>query len=206
MYCKKCKTLLKDNETTCPNCLFDNVENIDTTKELENISTSVNKSKNQSPNILPIIILLFLLSIGIVCIYLIKDSKASDDKILTEVPTTLKITKKKFKFNKLVFNYTDNFGTSKNTIFYKNNTAININFKNITNEEYNNIINANECLDYKLGTIDTKTYAGDNFYSYVFIYQDEFYEITVNYVNDITIYNESMQLEISQILKSIQLK
>ena len=106
----------------------------------------------------------------------------------------------------LIINYyTDNFGSATSTIFYISNAAINITFRNIELTEYQQLLEANECLDSKLGDVSAKTYATDNSYSYLFMLDDEYYHITVNYSNsnDMT---EQITNEINKILKSIEIK
>lgn len=205
MYCKKCNTILKSNEITCPNCNFDNTNNYNNSNDLENIANSTyNNQKTKS--IMPIILLLFLLSFGITCLYLIKDTKAHTPIMIPTTTTEALLQTNEFIFENIILKYPDTFGSSKNTIFYKNNTAINISIKNIDATEYNNILNGNDCLDSKIGTINAKTYAGDNFYSYIFIYQNLYYDITINYINDTTIYTEDLGKTISKIINSIEIK
>jgi hypothetical protein len=85
------------------------------------------------------------------------------------------------------------------------NAAINITFRNIDITEYQQLLEANECLDSKLGDITAKTYAGDNSYSYLFMLNDEYYHITVNYTNNYEM-NEQVTNEINKILNTITIK
>ena len=77
--------------------------------------------------------------------------------------------------------------------------------KNIDITEYKQLLEANECLDSKLGEISAKTYASDTSYSYLFMLNDEYYHITVNYTNNYEM-NEQITNEVNKILKTIEIK
>lgn len=204
MYCKNCKNLLPENEFICDRCHFDNVFEKIINNDL-NIKKTSSKKKNSS--FFSVVVLFCILVIGVVFIYTIGETKAISIENIVTTNTTVVIENKKteFKFKDLVLSYSSLFGNSSNTIFYKNNTDINITINTILEEDYNNILNGNDCLDSLLGEINTKTYAGELFYSHIFKVNETLYEIKVNYVNDINVYNESLQNEINRIINSIVL-
>lgn len=206
MYCKNCKNLLPENEFICDRCHFDNFFEKGLSDDL--IIKRTSPKKNNS-SFFSVVVLFCILVIGIVFIYSIGETKAISDQISTTSTTTQHILVKErifeFLFSDIKLSYSELFGNSTNTIFYKNNTDINITINTIAMENYNNIINSNDCLDSKIGEIPTKTYAGDLFYSHIFVLNNNYYEIKVNYVNDFNIYNEPLQKEISKILNSIVL-
>ena len=138
---------------------------------------------------------------------MVKDKSSLNEKDITTTivtTTTEPIKAKKFKFQAVELEYGDNFGSSANTIFYKNNSNINIEISTISAEEYNNLT-LTEALDKKLGEIDTKTIAGDLYHSYLFAYNNEFYSLKVNFIEDTNIYNIDVQSEIHQILNTLVL-
>ena len=203
MYCRKCKNLLPENEFICNHCKFDNFFESayqDTLREKKNIKTN-----NQS-SVFSVVVLFMLVCVGVIMIYSISETKAYEGEIpLTTNTIRVSVEKHTFKFFELEFSYPDTFGTSRNTIFYKKNTDININIKEILETEYNDLINSNDCLDSIINDINTKTYAGDNFYSYAFTNNKKFYELRVNYINDPYYYNEDIQLTISDIINSMKI-
>ena len=209
MYCKKCHTLLEEEVYICPKCKFDNEHNVITKNknDLADLDKELKESIKNKNYIFPTLIVVAVIAICGILLYSIKDTKSD----LKEEPiTTTRIVvenelKNEFKFNKIKLKYTDNFGSATSTIFYKSNAAINITFRNIEQAEYLQLLEANECLDSKLGDVSAKTYATDNSYSYLFMYDDEYYNITVNYSNsnDMT---EQITNEINKILKSIEIK
>ena len=209
MYCKKCHTLLEEDNPVCKKCKFDNDKNVITKnkKDLENVSNEIYASKEHKEYIIPMLITISVLTLGAILLYSIKDTKSD----LKQEPTTTtsivvdKETKNQFTFNNIKLYYTDSFGSATSTIFYIQNAAINITFRNIELEEYKQLLEANECLDSKLGEVTAKTYAGDNSYSYLFMVNDEYYQITVNYSNnhDMT---EQITNEINKTLKTIEIK
>lgn len=208
MYCKNCHNILKDDELICPNCGYDNTaldNTLEETKEIMLDQKLVNKPIKNTLTIKVIIILLLLVTLFVIAIYIIKDSKSIDNE--NNEPSTKEITNildKEFKFKDLKMNYPSNdFGTSKNTIFYKNNNAFNIEVSSLEENEYNDIINSNELLESKLGNINTLTYAEENSYYHVFNYNNNYYLITVNYIITETVEGTSIQLEIAKILNTL---
>ena len=211
MYCKKCHTLLEESSSMCPNCYYDN--NLDYQNEatqefkaikIEGMGVSKSKAKIRP---ITFIILLLLICSGLIVFYMVKDKNSLNEKDLTTTivtTTTEPIKAKKFKFQAVELEYGDNFGSSANTIFYKNNSNINIEISTISLEEYNNLIET-EALDKKLGEVDTKTIAGDLFHSYLFTFNNEYYNIKVNFIEDTDIYNIDVQSEIHQILSTLVL-
>jgi len=214
MYCKKCRKLLKDTEYICPSCGFDNNEefNIENTAELELqkiVDEQFRKSKKEEVKIGPIVCVILGMFLIFLAIHFInnRNEQAEIDKYKTTNPSTIPSKKSaKFKFKKLNFTYPDSFGSTGATIFYKEYDKINITFKAIDQVEFDNYINSNDMLETKMGDYEVKTFAGDNFYSYLLVYKNVNYLITVNYVNDLTIYSENVQLTIHSILDSIEAK
>lgn len=207
MYCKKCNRLLKNSSEKCPYCNFDNTVDITKlTNELkENIE--IKKKKNPQKQIILIIIIMFVISLFFMIIYSIKDAKKETPlETLNKSTTTTTTNTKIFKYNNFIMNYTDSFGISKNMIFYKDNSNINIEINTITEEEYNQFIEINECLDSKIGELSSITFAEDNSYSHLIKDENIFYIIKINYINDMTIYNENVQLDISNILNTLKKK
>lgn len=205
MYCKKCKNLLPENEFICDRCHFDNFFEKELSDDL--IIKRTSPKKNNS-SLFSVVVLFCILVIGVIFMYSIGETKAISDEKITTITTEQIMVKERnydFVFSNIKLSYSQLFGNSSNTIFYKNNTDINITINTITIEEYNNILNSNDCLDSKIGSVPTKTYAGDLFYSHIFALDNSYYEIQVNYVNDFNIYSESLQKEITKILNSIML-
>ena len=209
MYCKKCHTLLEEDNPVCKKCKFDNDKNVITKnkKDLQNLDKEINEEKMHKDYIIPMLITISVITLGAILLYSVKDTKSD----LKQGPTTTtsivvdKETKHEFTFNNIRLYYTDSFGSATSTIFYIQNAAINMSFKNIELEEYKQLLEANECLDSKLGDVTAKTFAGDNSYSYLFMVNDEYYNITVNYSNshDMT---EQITNEINKTLKTIEIK
>ena len=77
--------------------------------------------------------------------------------------------------------------------------------KNISDIEYSNYINGNDCIDALIKGINTKTFAGDNFYSYVFSHNNKYYEVRINYVNNTSLYTKEIQSELVKILNSVEI-
>lgn len=205
MYCKNCNSLIENNESICPNCNYDNSNIVSNESELKEI-IDVKKINNKNP-LLPITIMFLFLFTGIVCIYIIKDTKASSNKTIPATTTEASIIlNNEFVLSDISLKYPDSFGTSANTIFYKNNNDYNIVIKNINELEYNELINSNETLNSTLGNIDTLTFANDYTYSHIFSYKDMYYNITVNYIVKETLENTKIQLEMAKIINSLQEK
>ncbi|MCX4365295.1 MAG: hypothetical protein OSJ70_05940 [Bacilli bacterium] len=203
MYCRKCKSLLQEDSHICPKCGTDN----DATMDLSDVVYKLNlKKKKQRP--VTVAILFLFLTVGIISLYLIKDSKAILENEKITIPNTTQAIQdiKKLKYEDITLEYPGTFGKTASTIFYKTNANIYINISIIDASEYNNLINGNECLDSLLGNINTKTFAEENSYNHLFMLNNKYYNITVHYPNDDKIYTEAIQLNISKILNSIKEK
>ena len=212
MYCKKCRKLLNNDSMICPSCGFDNNNdfNIENTAELELqkiVDQQRRKGSKEEIKVGPIILVICVMFAVLLGIHFFTEANEEDmrKRLSTTVPSTIPSEKDtKFKFKKLNFTYPDSFGSTGARIFYKEYDGINITFKTIDEVEYNDYLNGTDIMDSKLGEYECKTFAGDNFYSYLLVYKKTNYLITVNYVNDITIYTEDVQLTIHAILDSIQ--
>lgn len=206
MYCNKCNSSLKEDDHICPNCGFDN----DATIDLSQVVRKLSKKEEKKSKMIVITILLLILAIGIVIIYLINGAKEEDTIPVTTIPTTTSSAIKqleKLTFNDISIEYSKDLFTNKdNILILNNNNKINIEFKIISAEEYSDEINGNECLDYKLNELLVKTFAGNDYYSYIFMLNDKYYDITINYINDPKIYTEAIQLEINQVLNTVKQK
>lgn len=203
MYCKKCKNLLPEREFICNHCKFDNFFESGYQETL--IVKKKIKQKKQSP-VFSVVVLFMLVCIGVILLYSVNETKAYDGYDITTTQTIkIELAKHEFVLNDLKFIYPETFGTSTNTIFYKKNTDININIREITLEEYNTMINSNDILDAFIKTIPTKTFAGDNYYSHLLIYNSKYYDIKVNYVSDPYSFTEDLQKSISDIINSIEI-
>lgn len=203
MYCRKCKSLLQEGNHICLKCGYDN----DATVDLSDVVYKLNLPKKKQKHTTILILFLFL-AVSIISFYLIKDSKAmlEDEKITIPSSTQTIQDIKKLVFEDVSLEYPETFGKTASTIFYKNDANIYINIAVIDANEYNNLINGNECLDSLLGTISTKTFAEYGSYSHLFMLNNKYYRLTVHYPNDEKVYNENMQLSISKILNSIKEK
>ena len=127
MYCRKCHTLVPDEELICKNCGFDNSTQEDILEETKEIvlNPKVIKAKEDKRKVKKISLLIIVLFIITgVCFYIINDSKHDETtKIETNQDDTINYDKE-FNFNNLKMNYPSSlFGASKNTIFYKSNNA-----------------------------------------------------------------------------------
>ena len=210
MYCKKCKKLIENSH--CTYCGHDNNYefNLENTAEIELqkiVDEQLRQSKREKVKVLPIIctvIGMFVIGFGI---YYVKETHQKNEVFLNNSGQYL-ISKKefKFKYKNLRLVYPDSFGATKSTIFYKINPNINIVIKAITQEEYNNMLNANDIIDGKINDLEIKSFAGDNFYSDLLFVKDTYYAITVNYLNDLSEYNQDIQLTISKIINSLTIK
>ena len=195
MYCKKCHHILEMGSSICPNCHYDN--SINENDNLNNFNDDYKKN-NKKSEIIKITLTIALLTL----------TKANDNNetITTQSYTSIEELHK-YSFESLSVYYPDSFGSTNSTIFYKDNSNINITFSIITDDEYSAIINSNEVLDATLNSnINVKTYANNNSYGYLLDYNNSKYNIVINYVNDKTIYTEEVQTSIGKILNSIELK
>ena len=83
MYCRKCKSLLQEDSHICPKCGTDN----DATMDLSDVVYKLNlKKKKQRP--VTVAILFLFLTVGIISLYLIKDSKAILENEKITIPNT----------------------------------------------------------------------------------------------------------------------
>lgn len=208
MYCKKCNRLIKNSSEKCPYCDFDNTIEINViTNELKEKKIE-KKETNFNKRTMLIISFLVIIAISLIVTYTIKDMKK--DQSINDINSTLTTTeekkKKTFKYQNLTMEYPENFGASSNTIFYKDNSLINIEINSISIDEYNSLIELNEHLDSKIGDFTSITYAEDNSYSNLINVDENYFHIKVNYLNDKTIYNEEIQLTISNILNTLKKK
>lgn len=206
MYCKKCHHILEMGSSICPNCHYDNsIDNNDNLNSF-NDNSKKNNNKNEIIKITLTIALIFVLAL--ILNYLLTLTKTNDNNQITTTQSYTTIEElHKYSFESLSVYYPDNFGSTNSTIFYKNNSNINITFSVITDDEYSAIVNSNEVLDATLNSnINVKTYANDNSYGYLLDYNNIKYNIIVNYVSDKTIYTEEVQTSIGKILNSIELK
>lgn len=208
MYCKGCNSLLEENNSICPKCGLDNNEVTEETTEiyLTNI-TDPRKNNNKKNKPVIIICLFFALCILIIGIYIFKDSTKAEIKNESTTTTTqnVKENNKTFKFGAIRLKYPkDTYGTSTNTIFLKDDNSINISVSNVSLDEYNTYVTANDCLDDYLGDIPTKTFANDTSYYHVFAVKDKYYLIEVNHKGLET--SEELKLELSKIIKSLTIK
>ncbi len=206
MYCRKCHTLVPDEELICKNCGFDNSTQEDILEETKEIvlNPKVVKAKEDKRKVKKISLLIIVLFIITgVCFYIINDSKHDETtKIETNQDDSINYDKE-FHFNNLKMNYPSSlFGASKNTIFYKNNNAFNIEIEAISLDEYNNL-EINFVNSSKIGSIDTKTTAADNNYKHIFTDNTNYYLLTVNYLENDTLESIKIQLELSKIINSL---
>lgn len=208
MYCKGCNSLLEENNAICPKCGLDNNALLEETTEIYlNKISNPRDMKNKKNKLTIVLCLFFSLSIFIIGIYIFKDSSKADINNSTTSKTTEKVNEKikTFKFDSIKLKYPkDTYGTSTNTIFLKSDNSINIVLKNISSEEYNTQITANEVLDDYLGEIPTKTFANENSYFHTFIVKNNYYLIEVNHKGLET--SEETKLELSKIIKSLTIK
>lgn len=199
MYCKRCKNLLPENVYICNNCNFDNSLYYEYKNTLK--SNKIKKKKQNSS--FSVVALFILVCLGVVTFYSFNDNMTYG-KVLSTPPKEVIVKKNNFVYQHFKFSYPENFGTSTNTIFFKNNTDINIKIKEITVDDYNTELNSHDFLDTYIKSIPAKTYAEDYKYGYLFIYNNKYYDISVNYINDGT-YTELIQLTISNIINSLEI-
>lgn len=203
MYCQKCNKLLDDNNLICPHCGYDNQEN---SKNKLKESDLIKKKRPYA--FILLIFLLCALAITLLVILIIHENKNKDTNYYDETTTyiTSESFNNEFTYKNISLKYPDNWGSSTGTVFYKDYAKINITFRTITENDYKELLDVNECLDYSFNTFKAKTYASDNAYAYIFEFSDTYYLITVNYTNDSSIFTAKVQNEISEIISTISVK
>lgn len=207
MYCKKCHTLISDDEVICSSCGYDNSqeENIlEETKEII-LNPKIIKAKEDKMRIKAIIILLLvLLVIGFIVFYILNDYKKSDEPVLEQTTEEKEDLDNEFLFENIAVNYpSKTFGASKSTIFYKSNNAYSIEFKTISINEYENYANSNFKNAEKLGDVSTLTYAVQNTYQHIFNVNDAYYLLIINYDEQETLENTKIQVEMLRIINTL---
>lgn len=201
LLCKRCKKELIKGDPICPRCDYDNSK----TKKKRKIIDVEGGQKVKAKKHIPLSVYIILLTIIciIVLFYINLKVNNSDNNVYNSSLTTTEENIKKFVFKDLHIKYPRTYKTTKNSIYLKSNDNINIFFETIKKDEYDNYLTSNDCLDSRLNVIETKTFAGDNYYSHIFKFKKRYYKITVNYVNNSSIYNQDVQLEISKILNTL---
>lgn len=207
MYCKKCHTLIPDDEIICSSCGYDNSqeENIlEETKEII-LNPKIIKAKEDKMRIKTIIVLLLvLLVIGFIVFYIVNDYKKSNEQHLEQTTEEKEDLDNEFLFENIAVNYpSKTFGASKSTIFYKSNNAYSIEFKTISSNEFENYANNNFKNTEKLGDVSTLTYATQNTYQHIFNVNDTFYSLTVKYDEQETLENTKIQVEMLRIINTL---
>lgn len=200
MYCQKCNRLLEDNNLICPQCGYDNSKN--TKKRL---TETIDKPKKRPTLFFFIIFFLCLLVVFLIIVLIKYENKNKLNNNIEETTTisTNETYKNDFTYKDIKLRYPDTWGSSTGTVFYKEYAKINITFRNITETEYNELLDVNDCLDYNFSTFKAKTYASDNAYAYTFKINETYYLVTVNYTKDASIFTAKVQNEISEILTTI---
>ncbi len=210
MYCKKCHTLIPDNDVICESCGYDNsqVENVlEETKEII-LNPKIVKAKEDKKRIKYIFALLLIVLItGFIVFYVVNDYKKSNKQPLENTMEEKEDLAKEFLFDKVIVNYpSKTFGASKSTIFYKSNNAYSIEFKTILASEYEAYINSDFKNEEKLGNINTFTYSQDNTTKYTFNALNNYYLLIVNYDEKETLENTKIQVEMLKIINSLHIK
>lgn len=206
MYCEKCHSLIEDDETICPICGYDNQTEANVLEETREINlnpkaTKYIEDKKKIKKISLLVIILFLI-IGI-CLYIIKDIHHPNNPATQVKEETLELDKE-YTLNNLKLSYSSQlFGSSKSTIFYKNNNAYNIFLKEISLEEYNNLQENNFKYEKVLGNISTKFYSHDNIEEYIFSTNNQNYLLTLNYDKSDSEFFETIKKEMLRIVSSL---
>lgn len=204
MYCRKCNNLMMNDETVCPNCGFDNTEDFQyATMEIE-LNNSSNKKKNNIKSYIFIIVVLILtLTISL---YVFFDTKTGNKEKINDSKQETTILDEYFTFHDVKVKYPrKSYGTSTNTIFYKNNNNYKIEFKQSNEEEYKNL-NKYDLLASKLGNIETMTYNTEDGYNHIFTLNNQYYLIQVSYDEQDNLESLERQLELTKIINTLEEK
>ena len=198
MYCQKCNRLLSDDNLKCTKCGFDN--NL-VSKSLKLKESNIENKKLKPSTVIIGIVILIVISI-ILTVLIINNSKHEEFEYNTV--TNEVVLNNKFTFKGIEIEYPDTWGSSKTVIFNRESPKVNITFKEINENEYNELTSINECLKHSFKNFTGLTYAEDSLYTYLFTLDNIYYKVTVNYEKNS--YTEEMQNEISQIISSIKQK
>lgn len=205
MYCRKCNNLLNNEEIICSKCGFDNTQDFSYTVN----EKKFNNSSHEKNKILKLY--LFMISILIIscftCLYIFSDTETSRIKNNNyKNSREVNIYDGEFIFHNIIIKYPSNsYGTSTNTIFYKNNNNYKIEFKFLNEKEYNKL-NYRNLLDSKLGSINTKTIETKEGYTHLFTLNNQYYIIEINYDNEDTLEGLKHQLELTKIINTLEEK
>lgn len=203
MYCRKCNNLMNDNEIICSKCGFDNKQDINYMEE----DFLANEKSNTIRKIKLCLFMVSALIISIlICFFIFSDLepnklKSNNDENYNQEVNTLNDV---FIFHDVKVKYpSDDYGTSTNTIFFKNNNNYKIEFKILNEKEYNKI-NVLDLISSKLGNISTKMGDVDNGFTHLFSVNDRHYLITVSYDYEDTLEGLERQLELTKIINTLE--
>ena len=198
MYCQKCNRLLNDDNLKCTKCGFDNNT---VSKSIKLKETNIDNKKLKPITIIIGVVILIAISI-VLTIIIMNNSKPEEFEYNTT--TNEVVLNNKFTFKGISIEYPDTWGSSKTVIFNRESPKVNITFKEINENDYNELTSINECLKHSFKDFNGLTYAEDSLYTYLFSIDNVYYKVTVNYEKNS--YTENMQNEISQIINSIKQK
>ena len=192
MYCKRCHQILTNDDLICTFCHFDNHEDyiIDKTKELEIISIN---DKRESKTSIIITSIAILLTCFILSLYIIKDSKT-----LASSPSTT------FTYEALAITYPSTFTRQDNNLLLNENHSVFIEFKIISIDDYQSIIDNNAVTNDKVGQIATLSYQDDTSLNHVFIVKNQYYLISIHYDDSNILDNQRIKKELQSVLNSIR--
>lgn len=198
MYCQKCNRLLSDDNLKCTKCGFDNSSMPKSIKLKENV---IENKKVKRPIVIIGICILMVVSF-IISIIIMNNTRVEEQEY--DLVTNEVVLSKSFDFKGITISYPDTWGSSKTVIFNRESPKLNINFKEIDENEYNELTSINECLKHSFKDFSGLTYADENQYTYIFVLDNIYYKITVNYEK--ISYTQEMQNEVSEIISSIEQK
>ena len=198
MYCQKCNRLLSDDNLKCTKCGFDNSIMPKSIKLKENVHDN---KKVKKPIVIIGICILMIVSF-IISIIIMNNTRVEEQEY--NLVTNEVVLSKSFDFKGITISYPDTWGSSKTVIFNRESPKLNINFKEIDENEYNELTSINECLNHSFKDFSGLTYADENQYTYIFILDNIYYKITVNYEK--ISYTQEMQNEVSEIISSMEQK